>query len=345
VIAADPAVTAADPAVIAADPAVIAADPAVIAADSAVIAAGSAVIAAGSAVIAAGSAVIAADGAARLSSVLLHPSRIEDRLPKQASEKHPSRETTTKHTETHRMPARKKPVATAPLIGQAPTTPTLTSTPTMPVPILSTATAPVTTSSPVVVPAPPSVASIPSAPATFVPIDLTEFRGSHAKKAQIAAVAGVLTELADPTTYAQQLGPYAIAAGSFTQVLSTAGGWSNVRIALEAYLLYAKTQEGIAWRAALTDIDQLKAVFDVAATRNPDLARQLPALARLLGVTGQVTQKAVATKKRNKAEAVAKATTAATARVDATPSAAAPAATSSAPSTASSATATGGAAH
>jgi len=62
------------------------------------------------------------------------------------------------------------------------------------------------------------------------------------------------------------------------QTLSNAAGWTAIRMALEAYLLYAKGEEGIAWRSGITQIDRVKAVYDVTLTQNAQLPVQFPAL-------------------------------------------------------------------
>jgi len=240
------------------------------------------------------------------------------------------------------MPA-KKPIATVHLPSQVSTTTPTTSADTMPVtPIPITPSAPVTTSSPVVVPAAPSVASLPSPAPGFVPSSLVEFRGYHAKPAQVAMVPQLVSELTPPDAFDSALGSFSPPGGPYTQILSLAADWTAARIAVEVYLAFAKTQEGIAWRSALTQTEQIKAVFDVAVVRNATLPEQFPALSRFLGVPSQITQRAHATRKRKKAAAVATSTTATAARTDATP---APTAAPAAPTPVAPTLTNGGSSH
>ena len=217
-----------------------------------------------------------------------------------------------------------KPIKTIPQ-----STPTATSTPkgtpilpspiTIPItpvtPVVTSPSAPSTTSSAVVLSTTPPVVNIPLTPAGYMPEPLTSFRGLHPKAGQIAAVPAVVTELTGSTTYASTFGPAVPEAESFVQVLDNAVGWTELRIAIETFLLYVKSQEGVTWKSALTQMDQVKAIYDVVVARTPAVAVQFPALARLLDVTNAIGQKSAASRKKAKATKAASTATAATASV------------------------------
>jgi hypothetical protein len=61
----------------------------------------------------------------------------------------------------------------------------------------------------------------------------------------------------------------------------------------------------MAWKDALEVINNLKAPFQLAATANPSMATQYPALTRLLGAQKVVAKRAASTKKKNAAAVTA----------------------------------------
>jgi hypothetical protein len=157
--------------------------------------------------------------------------------------------------------------------------------------------------------------NIPLTPAGYTALPLSGYRGSHPKAGQLAAVPGVVTELTGSITYSATFGPAAPEAGPFVQVLGNALGWTELRIAIETFLLYVKLQEAVAWKSGLTQIEQAKAIYDVVVARTPNVAVQFPALARLLDVTNGIAKKAAASRKKAKATKAASTATAATASV------------------------------
>jgi hypothetical protein len=147
--------------------------------------------------------------------------------------------------------------------------------------------------------------NIPPNPAGYSAVPLSEYRASHPKAGQLAAVPGVIAELTGSSTYAAAFGPAAPDAGVFVQVLGNALGWTELRIAIETFLLYVKLQEAVAWKSGLTQIEQAKAIYDVVVARTPNVAVQFPALG----------QKAAASRKKAKAAKAATTATAAAASV------------------------------
>jgi len=206
--------------------------------------------------------------------------------------------------------------------------------------------APSTTASTVVLSTTPAVLDLPPIPPGAVQQDLLAFRGNHPRMSEVAAVPDVVLEVSTSTTYASIFGPSMPAAGPFVVMLQNAAGWTSQRVALEAYLGYAKGQEGLAWKAVRPNLDLARAVYEVAVTKNPtEVPVMFPALTRLFDVNVSLGKKANATRKRNKATKAAKgaaASATANASTTTTSTAAAPAATS--PSTTTT-TANGGTAH
>jgi hypothetical protein len=160
------------------------------------------------------------------------------------------------------------------------------------------------------------------------------YAGDHPRVEEIQAAPDAVAELQASTTYGATFGPAAPEEAPFVVLLEDAVGWSNIRIALELYLTYAKSQEVVVWKGALTQMDQLRAAYALAVTHDPSVATEFPATARLLSVRAGIAKKAAATRARN---AKAKATPATT---PATGANAAPAVT---PSTVTNGS--GGAAH
>jgi len=215
-------------------------------------------------------------------------------------------ETTTLTKETIPMPT-KKPI-TLPTSATTPSTSTLKGTPIMPtkIPIAVPLPAPSTTSSTVVLSTTPPVVNIPSVPAGVLPVHLIDYRGAHPKTGQVAAVPDVVAELSASTTYVSTFGPAAPDAESFVKVLNDAVGWTNLKNTIEVFQGYVRSQEAVAWKAGLAQVDQAKAIYDVVVARNPNVPTQFPALTRLLEVTNAIGKKSAASRKRGKAEGAKK---------------------------------------
>jgi hypothetical protein len=181
------------------------------------------------------------------------------------------------------------------------------------IPIVTTPSAPTTSSSSVVLSTTPPVVSLPPIPAGFTPVNLVDYRGYHPRVGQVAALPDAVAELSSSSTYAATFGPAAPAEGTFVTCLEDAASWSSLHGAIEAFLVYVKSQEAVAWKAALTQIDQAKAVYDVTIARNPSVPTQFPALTRLLEVTNAIGRKSAASRQRKKATDAKKAAAAANA--------------------------------
>jgi len=177
-------------------------------------------------------------------------------------------------------------------------------------------------------------------------VNLLDYRGAHPKAGQIAAVPSATAELnANAASYTETFGPAVPSAGQLAGKLTNASQWTAMRVAIEVFMLYVKSNEAVAWKSALTDLEELNAIFQVIAKQNPVLIDGFPELEKLLDVDKVVGQRAAATRAREAKTKAAGAGTPATATavtpiVTGTAAAAAPAATAATTSAGN-----GGAAH
>ncbi len=199
--------------------------------------------------------------------------------------------------------------------------------------------------------APPDV-TLPAIPAGFTPVDLRNYRGTHPKAAQVTALPDAITELESSTTYASTFGPAAPPVATLTIDLAIASRWTTLRTAVQAFLIYVKSNEAITWKTGLAELDQLNAAYKVVVAQNPAIATAYPATTRLLDVPKVLAARATATRARKvKAKATTSASTASTASA-ANPPAPVASTTATSPSAAAApvtsttvTTVTGGAAH
>ncbi len=164
---------------------------------------------------------------------------------------------------------------------------------------VATPTAPATPSSPVATPTTPPVVDIPAVPAGYTPVKLADYRGYHPRTAQLNAAPNAAREIASGATYASTFGPAMPAAATFATVLNDADGWTELRLELEAFLEYVKSEEAVAWKAALTQMEKARAVYVVVAASNPQVAVQFPFLARLMDAASVAVRKGATTRKEN----------------------------------------------
>jgi hypothetical protein len=168
--------------------------------------------------------------------------------------------------------------------------------------------------------APPQV-TVPGVPSGFVPAAPADFRGFRPMASEIAAVPDAVAELQGFTDYGTVFGITAPPSGQVAQRLTVAAQWTALLSSSSGWYKYVKSQEGMAWKDALSLVDGLKVPFDLATTASPALLSSYPALARLLGASKVVAKRGVATKKKNAATTAAAAGAAASAPPAATPDA------------------------
>jgi hypothetical protein len=194
--------------------------------------------------------------------------------------------------------AKKLPTKTASVlpVGTSTSTPATVHDPPTSVPVNATAT-----SAALALTEPPDW-TIPAPPAGFVPVNLLDYRGSHPKVGQIAALPGAIAELEASSTYATVFGAAAPSANQLAGELAVAGRWTTLRVAAEALLGFLKSYEAITWKTALTDLDKLDALFQVFQAQNPAVVAAFPETAKLLDVPKVIGQRAAAARVRNKAK-------------------------------------------
>jgi hypothetical protein len=176
---------------------------------------------------------------------------------------------------------------------------------------------------------PPEV-TIPAVPEGFVAVSLKNYRGYYPKAAQTVAIPDAVQELESSTSYEDVFGGAVVSATKLAGDLNNLMGWSALRIRLEAYLEYVQSNEAIASKAAMVELDQLADVYNAINKANPAALAAFPATGRLLDVPKVAGARAAATRARNaKASASAQGQTTATA----------PAATTAAPAPATGAAA------
>jgi hypothetical protein len=172
---------------------------------------------------------------------------------------------------------------------------------------------------------PPDI-DIPSVPSGFVPVSLKMYRGSFPRVGEIAALPGAIIELTNNTSYETVFGPAAPEASQLVSDFTYASQWTALRVAIEAYLEYVRSNEAITWRSSLIGLEKLNAIFQVVATQNPVLIAGFPELHKLLDVRKVIARSGAASRVRNaKAKAAeAKANAAAAASSSATAGGATP---------------------
>jgi hypothetical protein len=195
----------------------------------------------------------------------------------------------TKHASTKSHAAR----ATAPIVA-----PSASPAPAAPAP----AAADASSASLVSFPAPPPISVIPTAPAGFIAAATGQFRGIVPLQAEQNALPAALKDLGRIPNYALFVGAPPLAV--FTEMLTLAGQWTDMRNASFNWDQYSATQEGNVWMKARPLMEEFDNAFTQAQKADPTLAAQLPGLTTFLGVRSAVALKAASTKRANrKAEA------------------------------------------
>ena len=70
---------------------------------------------------------------------------------------------------------------------------------------------------------------------------------------------------------------------------------------------YVRAQDGMAWKDALTLVDQLKPLFRIAAARSTNVARDYPGIAELCDAANVVAKRSLATRQKRAKEKAAEA--------------------------------------
>lgn len=147
--------------------------------------------------------------------------------------------------------------------------------------------------------APPDV-DVPSVPDGFVPVNPADLKGYHPMQSELAVVPDAVTELQNFASYTQVFGMTAPDQNMLGQLLTIAWQWTSLLSSSTNWLTYVKSEEGLAWKDALVELEALKAPFQLAVTRTPTLMSQYPSLARLLGAQKVVAKRAASTRAKQK---------------------------------------------
>jgi hypothetical protein len=143
-------------------------------------------------------------------------------------------------------------------------------------------------------------AHCPTPPADFVPLNRVTYRGTTPVLDELALVQASVAEIQRFEDYDDVLGRTAPSAPVVAQACDAAAQWSSERRIAEAWLRYVTTQEVIAWKGTRTLLDDLKAAFKLAASRDATLESNYPHLTRLFAVRDEMAQRAAATRARKK---------------------------------------------
>jgi hypothetical protein len=100
--------------------------------------------------------------------------------------------------------------------------------------------------------------------------------------------------------YAEIFGKTAPSQAMVTQTLDSAYRWTSLRVALGAWIKYAKAQEVAGWGSARALFDRLQPAFGLAVRTDAAIGEQNPSLAGLLQVRGTIAKRGAATRQANK---------------------------------------------
>jgi len=168
-----------------------------------------------------------------------------------------------------------------------------------------------TVASPPVLPTDPPDVTLPAVPAGFVPVNLKLYRGSFPRVGQIAAMPGAIIELSNSASYEATFGPTAPSASQLVAEFTVASQWTAMRIRIEAFLVFVRSNEAITWKTSLSDIETLSALYQLFAKQNPTVVAGFPELGKLLEVRSVISKVGAASRARNAKQKAAKAASAA----------------------------------
>ena len=146
----------------------------------------------------------------------------------------------------------------------------------------------------------PPAATIPAVPGGFLPVPAADLQGYRPFASALAAAPDALAELQAFADYAATFGITAPPYEELLRRLALAVQWTAMLAQTAAWLEYAKSQEGTAWKDALQLVQKLKRPFELATAADPARLGRYPALGRLLGASRAVSKRAVATRVRNR---------------------------------------------
>jgi hypothetical protein len=159
---------------------------------------------------------------------------------------------------------------------------------------------------------PPAGLITPSPRVGYVPPPVSEIAGFRPSAHVLAAAPTAMANLTSFVDYTALLGSAAPPAASVASAISVALAWRTERAPAQAWDRYVRAQYGLACKAALTLLDELKPLFLAAAAKDPSLALKYQGLAEIFEAPKVAANKSVATKKRKAQEAATAKSTAVT---------------------------------
>jgi hypothetical protein len=125
------------------------------------------------------------------------------------------------------------------------------------------------------------------------------YRGSFPKLGQIVALPGAIIELESNSSYEAVFGSVVPPASQIAGELSLAAQWTALRVKIEAYLEYVRSNEVVTWKTGYADLEKLAASYDVVAEQNPSLLAGYPELTKLIDAPRVIAKAAAQTRARN----------------------------------------------
>lgn len=154
---------------------------------------------------------------------------------------------------------------------------------------------------------PPDVVFPELAPG-FTPRSNADLRGYFPSQMQLAFLPRALNELKAWDGYEAVLGAGAPNRAMLHERLDRASRWNLLRRKAEDLASYARSNEVDAWKEAFQEVRKLDRVCQLAAAQDSTVFEGRLFLKDFLGTTKRVGQKGAATRKRKRAEKVAKLT-------------------------------------
>jgi hypothetical protein len=157
----------------------------------------------------------------------------------------------------------------------------------------------------------PPDASVPSVPNGYVAVSPRAYQGYHPTAKELVAAPAAMADLERFVDYTAAFGSLVPSPEAITAALTSGVAWRALLGPSNEWNEYVKGQNGMAWKYALTLLDELKPAFLTAVAKNRALAQKYPGLYALLEAPREVAKQGLATKKKNgKTKAVATASAA-----------------------------------
>jgi hypothetical protein len=178
-----------------------------------------------------------------------------------------------------------------------------TASPTTATPATTTTAAAVgsSTSPPIFLQPPPADAKIPVPPSGAAQPNASNYRSVIPKATELAALPAAVENLQRFSNFAQVFALSGLPYAQVLQAFSVGNQWSTMRKATAAWDAFSMMEEGLAWGTIRSLMERMAPLWAIAAAADPSLAATYPALAALFGAKKAIAQKAVSTKKLNKA--------------------------------------------